>query len=257
MKTFLLLTIVQLFAVFSEAYILPLETILTKAAALAGTSIIEVEQTVYFHDGVQELAVKETWLIEGDRNLKVTITGLGPLSAFRAQYLYNGRSRTFLSGRNRQTANASPDFFEKYLAVKSRDSYTGYLRELGIAPQVRLSRAGGSICFAIGEPSASALRPQLWIDQDFFRLMKIRFPSEAEAEFSDYEDLGDLHYPRTKVISWAGKSVLIKVTRVNTKPPGVSIRDFYPETLTVPTDLQPLRQSAAGYLPDEFYQRFR
>ena len=256
MKTFALTTIVQLFSFFSHAYILPLDTILTKAAATAGTSIILVEQNVIFRNGSEETVIKEEWLIEGDRNLKLNATGTGALKdVFRVQYLYNNKTRTQVTGGTRQSVTASPDFFEKYLAVKSRDSYMTYLRDLGIQQKVRLSRAGGSICFAIGEASSDILRPQIWIDQDFFRLMKMRLPSEAEIDFSDYRDMSPLHYPFTKEIRWADKSVLIKVIRVDTKP-RASIQDFYPETVTVPTNIQSAR-AAAGPVVEEFYQRFR
>lgn len=256
MKTFVLTTIVLLFSSFSQAYILPLDTILTKTAANAGTSIILVEQNVIFRNGAEETIIKEEWLIEGDRNLKLNATGTGALKdLFRVQYLYNGKTRTQVLGGTRQSIAASPDFFEKYLAVKSRDSYITYLRDLGIQQKVRLSRAGGSISFAIGEPSSSTLQPQIWIDQDFFRLMKIRMPSEAEIDFSDYRDMSPLHYPFTKEVRWADKSVLIKVIRVDTKP-RATIQDFYPDTVTVPTNIQAARTSA-GPIVEEFYQRFR
>lgn len=256
MKTFALTTIVQLFSFFSHAYILPLDTILTKAASTAGTSIIAVEQNVIFRSGAEEFVIKEEWLIEGDRNLKLNASGTGALKdVFRAQYLYNNKTRTQVVGKNRQSVAAGNDFFEKYLAIKSRDSYITYLRDLGISQKVRLSRAGGSISFAIGDASSEMLRPQFWIDQDFFRLMKIRLPSEAEVDFSDYRNLGTAHYPFTKEIRWADKSVLIKVVRVDTKP-RASIQDFYPETVSSPTDIQAARQSA-GSVIEEFYQRFR
>lgn len=253
MKTFLLTTIVQLVSSFSFAYILPLDTIMLKASSVAGDSIVTVQQNVIFRDGAKEIIIREDWIIEGDRNLKVTATGTGEFSSFKAQYLYNNKTRTYLEARTRMTSQASPDFFERFLAIKSRDSYLGYLRDLGISQKVRLSRAGGAISFAVGEPSSGALSPQIWIDQDFFRLMKIRFPSEAEVEFSDYAEYGKLHYPKLKEVEWAGKSVLIKVSNVSTSKKS-SLQDFYPETLNQSTVLQ---VNGLPSVVTEFYQRFR
>ncbi|AGH94361.1 hypothetical protein A11Q_141 [Pseudobdellovibrio exovorus JSS] len=253
MKTFVLLTIVQLFSSFSFAYILPLDTILLKASSIAGDSIVSVQQNVIFHDGTKEVIIREDWMIEGDRNLKVTATGTGEFKDFKAQYLYNNKTRMHLEGRARTSTPVNADFFERFLAIKSRDSYYSYLRDLGISQRVRLSRAGGAISFAVGEPSSSELSPQVWIDQDFFRLMKIRFPSEAEVEFSDYAEYGKLHYPKIKEVEWAGRSVLIKVVSV-TPVKKSNLQDFYPETLTQPTNMQ-----VNGLPPAvvDFYQRFR
>src|SRR6476620_11360583 len=130
MKTFGLtavLTLVQLFAFTSQAYILPLESVLQKSAATAGNSILSVEQDVQFRDGAKIYTVKETWLIEGDRNLRLTAKGVGELKdAVNLNFVYNNKNRTRLNGKNKVTQPAGADFFEKYLAIKSKDSYFAY-----------------------------------------------------------------------------------------------------------------------------------
>jgi hypothetical protein len=224
MKTFLLwapLTIVQFYSSLTLAYILPIETILNKTTAQAGYGIISIEQDVIFKDGSKEYVIREQWLIEGDKNLKLTAFGVGELKdLFKAHYLYNNKSKTQIVGKNKFVNEISRDFFEKFLVIKSSDSYRSYLKDLNITSKVRLSRAGGSICFAIGDASTKqALSPQIWIDQDFFRLKKIRLPSEAEIEFTDYNEYGDLNYPLFKQVDWAGKTINIKVTKVSTKTP--------------------------------------
>ncbi len=258
MKTVLLLTIVQLAAVFCNAYVLPVDTILNKTTALAGNSIISVDQDVIFKEGSQQVIIKENWLIEGDKNLKLTATAQGDLrDFFRISYLYNSKNRTQMAGKSKSVTAVNHDFFEKYLSVKSKDSFLGYLKDLGIAPQARLSRAGGSVCYALGNPSSEqALSPQLWIEQDFFRVRKIRFSSEAEAEFSDYEEYGNLDYPKTKVISWAEKSVTIQVTKVQIKTK-YTIKDFYPETIDIPSEIALSNKGPVGATIEEFYMRFR
>lgn len=260
MKTLAVLTIVQLFCRFSQAYILPLETILQKNAALAGNSIINVEQEVIFKDAYKEVAIKESWLIEGDRNLKVSARGMGELKdVFSWAAVYNNKNKTSLSGKSRINHPVSEDFFERYPVIKSKDSFMTYLKELGIDTNVRLSRAGGAVCFAVGEPAKSMVpnrEPEVWFDQDSFRVAKIRFPSNAEVEFSDYAVFNNIHYPRKKIISWGGKTVTIKIQKVLTKT-GAGIKTFYPESLEQPTDMQLTRLGVLGQQIDEFYKRFR
>jgi hypothetical protein len=258
MKTFLVLTIVQLISNISSAYILPLDTILNKTCAHAGNTIISVEQDVIFKEYNREFSVHENWLIEGDKNLKLTATGNGELKdLIRLTYIYNNDRMTQVNGKNRISTKISRDFFERFLAIKSRDSYMTYLNDMGIATKVRLSRAGGSICFAIGQASTErALSPQFWIDQEFFQLRKIRLPSEADIEFNNYEEFGKVHYPILKKVSWADKSVTIRVLNVSTKT-GASIRDFYPETLTTPSELLVSNKATLGSSIEEFYKRFR
>lgn len=261
MKTYILLsllTIVQLASVSAAAFALPLDTVLRKTTSLSGGSIIAVEQNVIFKDGNTDYIVKEEWLIEGDKNLKLTATGVGHLKDhLKIHYLYNNKKRTQIVGKNKVVTDSTPELPEKFLAIKSIDSFYTYLKELKVAPKVRLSRAGGAISFAIGEPSTDqALSPQFWIDQDFFHLNKIRFPSEAEVEFSSYKEYGTLHYPLIKSIAWADKSATIKVTKVTIKT-GASIKNFYPRSLDSPSEILLSSKGAVGQKIEDFYTRFR
>lgn len=261
MKTFLTLivmTLVQLASPAAKAYILPLDFILQKSAGLAGSSIISIEQDVQFKDGVKTYTVKETWLIEGDRNLKLQARGVGELKdAININYLYNNKNKTSLLQKNKSVKLAPADFFEKFLAIKSKDSYLAYMKELKIGDNVRLSRAAGQVCFAVGNISTETdVQPHFWFDQSSFRLSKMRFPSQSEIEFSDYVEKDKVHYPRLKTISWQGKTVTIKVTKITTKTSS-TIQDFYPESLQSSAPLALTNFGLAGSVLDEFYARFR
>ncbi len=261
MKTYLLLpllTIVQLFTCSANAYVLPLDTILRKTTSLSGNTIISVEQNVIFREGNIDYVIKEEWLIEGDKNLKLTATGTGELKdLFKVSYLYNNKKRTQVLGKNKVVTDSTHELFEKFLTIKSVDSYLGYLKELGISQKVRLSRASGTISLAIGEPSTErTLSPQFWIDQDFFHLNKIRFPSEAEVEFSEYKKYGTLQYPDLKFVAWADKAATIKVTKVSTKT-DATIKSFYPQSLDTPSEILLGSKGAVGQKIEDFYKRFR
>lgn len=252
------MTLVQLVSPTLQAYILPLDFILQKSAGLAGSSIISIEQDVQFKDGAKTYTVKETWLIEGDRNLKLQARGLGELKdAVNVNFLYNNKNRTSFLQKNKSVKLAAPDFFEKFLAIKSKDSYLGYMKELKIGENVRLARAAGQVCFAIGNISTETdVQPHIWFDQSSFRLSKLRFPSQSEVEFSDYVEKDKVHYPRLKTISWQGKVVTIKVTKITTKT-SASIQDFYPESLQPSAPVALSNFGLAGSVLEEFYMRFR
>ena len=260
MKTLVLLTLVQLISLFSQAYILPLEIILQKNAVLAGNSIISVDQDVTFKDAYKTVTVKENWLIEGDRNLKLTAKGAGELrDLIYLTTVYNNKNKTTLISNAKQSKPVGEDFFEKYLAIKSKDSFVSYLKELGISQNVRLSRAAGAVCFAVGEPALGATpnsNPEVWFDQDSFRLAKIRFPSNAEVEFSDWAVYNKVHYPKKKTVTWGDKSVVISITKVSTKT-GVGIKSFYPENLDQNSEMSLARLGPLGSTIEDFYKRFR
>jgi len=261
------LTIVRLISILfitisAQAYILPLDTILNKTIAHAGHQIIKVQQNVTFKEGSEEFTVQETWLIEGDKNLKLTATGTGALKGhFNILYLYNSKKRTHIASKNKIVQTVPAEFFERFLVTKSVDSYRTYLNEQGISSKVRLSRAGGAICFAVGEASTTAaLSAQIWINQDFFHLNKIRFSTEADVEFLDYKNYGNtdstVHYPTTKRVNWAGKSASIKVIQVSTKT-AATIKDFYSDTLDTPSEISLADKGPLGQTVEEFYMRFR
>lgn len=253
-----ILTLVQLFAMPSHAYILPLPNVLQKAAATAGNSIISVEQEVKFQEGGKVYTVKESWLIEGDRNLRLTAKGVGELKdSVNLNFVYNNKNRSRLAGKTKTQQPSGIDFFEKYPAIKSKDSYYAYLKDLGIAENIRLSRAGGLICFAIGnESNPGELQPQMWIDQNSFRLIKLRFAGGAEVEFGNFIEKDGVHYPRQKTISWDGKTVTINVTKFAIAK-NTSLKSFYPDSLEFSSSLIPGAAGPAATTLEEFYQRFR
>lgn len=256
------LTIVQLISISVQAYILPLDTILNKTAHQAGASIIEVLQNVVIQDEGKDYIIHEKWLIEGDKNLRLTATGTGELKdKIHISYLYNSKKRSEVVGKNKIVKEVSPEFFEKLIVIKTAESYRAYLKDLNIVNKVRLSRAAGTINFAIGTPSsAEALSPQLWIDQELFHLNKIRFSTEADVEFSKFKDYGKedapLQYPLKKVVSWSGNTVGINVTEVFPKTTA-TIKHFYPDTLTDPSEIQSTGHDSLDKKIKEFYERFR
>ncbi len=258
MKTVMVLTIVQWFCSFSYGYILPLDAVLTKTIANSGNQIFSVEQDVIFKAGAEDFVVKEAWLIEGDKNLKLVATGQGPLKELlKLNIIYNTKTKTMNSGKNKITEAATADFFERYLSIRSLDSFKKHLAELSITPSVRISRAAGAVAFAIGEPSpAAAPNPQMWIDQDSFLIKKLRLPSGAEVNYEDYTAYKQIQYPKIKKIDWSGHTVLIKVRQVSLKT-SAALSTFYPQNLDQPSEINLSSKGDTGLFIQEFYKRFR
>lgn len=242
------------------SYIMPLDAVLQKTIALSGKRIISVDQDVIFKNGVFEYIIKESWLIEGDKNLLLTATGTGPLKdSFKVNFLYNNKTKTYIVDNKKLSESVGHEFFERYLSIRSMTSFKTFLQDNHIQPELRMSRADGSIAFAIGEPSPlGQLRPQLWIDQDFFRIRKLRTSYESDLLFSDYASYANdqLSYPKTKVIEWAGNQVIIKVRNVAIKQ-GANLSLFYPSKLDKPTSINLTNAGTLAWTIEEFYKRFR
>ena len=172
--------------------------------------------------------------------------------------VYNSKSKTTLFGKTKQTVLTSTDFFERYISIRSAESFKNYLSFLSVAPSIRLSRAAGTTAFAIGEPSASDLgKPHFWLDQNTFQIRKIRFTSESEARFEDYNLYGKtIYYPKIKKVSWGQQNVTIKVRQVSLKT-NATLASFYPQKLDQPSEITLSSKGNVGVVIQDFYKRFR
>lgn len=247
-----------------QAYIPELPFILKKSSLTTGKKIIKIEQEVIFKLGEEEARVDETWLIEGDRNLKMTAVGKNLYKEnIRLNYLYNGKNRTHFVGKNKMVQFISPDFYEKYLFIRSKDSFLNYLRDLGIPANVRLSRANGVIAFLIGQPSEQNLNPHFWLGQDDFAIRKIRMPSAAEISLDQITSFpNDTLIAKSQTVSWPSldsgptTTVQIRVKKIDVNAPG-SIKSFYPDTIEFPSEINFANKTELTAIIEEFYSRFR
>lgn len=239
-------------------FVPPIAFILEKSAKTTGKEIIAIEQEVHFEAAGEEATIKETWLVEGDKNLKLTAFGHG---AFKQNInftaIYNGKFRTIFAGKSRQTTGLTSDFFQKYLFIRSAASFNNYLNDLSISPEVRLSRVDGRVGYAIGKPTESKYKPQVWIDQDEFMVRKIRLPSETEVLLSDYVEFKPGFFiARTQVITWGGITATVKVMKVTPKPKE-TLNAFYPQYLDIPSEITFAQQTPMTEVINSFFKRFR
>ncbi|AZZ38098.1 hypothetical protein CIK05_15250 [Bdellovibrio sp. qaytius] len=266
MKSALRLTLVSTLFVFSLittstawTFVLPLDFVVKKSVAKTGRTSISIDQEVTFKVGKDTLKTQENWLIEGDRNLKVSATGLEPFKEnVKVNSLFNSKQKTQIIGKTKSQSPVGHDFYQRLMFVRSSDSFMQYIRELGISEKTRLSKAEGRICIAIGDSSqGDSKSPQIWIDQDDFLIRKIRMPSGTEINLSDYVKAGDDFWiAKTQTIKWAGATATIKVKSFSTKN-AATITQFYPQNFEQPTELAFNEASSIAQVVEDFYKRFR
>lgn len=266
MKTALRLTLVTLIMIFSFiipstgwTYVLPLDFLVKKTVSKTGRTSISIDQDVTFQIGKDILKAQENWLIEGDRNLKVSANGAEPYKPnIRVNSLFNSKQKTQVIGKNKTVTSVPADFYQRLLFIRSTASFMQYLREMGIPEKVRLSRAEGLVCIAIGEPSSEENKyPQFWIDQDEFLIRKIRMPSGTEINLSDYVQVtDDFWIAKTQVINWGGATATIKVKNFSVKN-AAPLSQFYPQNFEQTTELSFIENNRLTQVVEDFYKRFR
>lgn len=247
-------------------YILPLDFVVKKTVSHSNKQIINLEQEVTFKSKNQptEIKVSESWLIEGDKNLKVSANGLGNYAEnIRYHSLINNKTKTQMIGKNKTTTQRSDDFYLHLAFARSTDRFLDDLKNMGIPLQTRLSRADGFISIAIGEPSKDeSVYPQVWIDQDLFLIRKIRLPSGTEVTLSNYVKINpntdqEFWIAKKHIIKWGQEEVVVDVKNISTKTTA-TLQSFYPKNLDTPSELSfSSSQSGLTQIVEDFYSRFR
>ncbi len=265
---------------FAQAYILPSRIILQKTVENAGTGIYAIEQEVQFPNGNDNLILKESWLIENDHSMRLTVTGTKDLqSQIHMQFVYSGGSRHSLNGTSHQSQKISEDFVERFLNFRSVEAFASHLVALKMAPSnflqakptkandfkyepesfLRYSRVGGIVAYAFGVPTSpekEVSNPGIWIEQDQFVVRKIRLPSQVEMSAESYSQFAKgLNYPRQRVIRWGNNSVNIRLISATARRKAQD--SFQPNSVNVATKLDGLANQVAKDAVIDFYTRCR
>lgn len=281
-KAILSLTLI-LWPFLSSAYIVPTRTILQKTSGNAGAGLYAIEQEVQFANGDDTLTLKETWLIENDHTMRLTVSGGKDLqNTFSLQFVYNGGQKWSQSGGSRKNEKIPEDFLEKFLHFRNPEIFANHLAQLKIVPAnsfqkkplartgndvkyepeswVRYSRTGGVVNYALGiaTPAENDLSyPGLWIEQDQFLIRKLRLPSQVEMSANNYNQFSKgLSFPRARTIRWGNHTVTIRTLSVSARPASAN-NLLQPGSLDKSTNWEGLRNLAAKDVVTEFYTRFR
>ena len=263
------------------AYIPPTRMILQRTSENAGSGVYAIEQEVQFTSGQDSFFVKETWLVENDHSMRLTVTGTKDLKdQFKMQYVYAGGLRWNL-GSGRESKRMNEDFLEKYFHFRTSEHLATAMMQIKILPPnalakkplpktvdlikyepeefVRLSRTGGTINYAYGLPSAVDSNPNagLWIEQDQFLIRKLRLPSQVEVTAENYNAYArGLNFPKVRTVRWGQNTVTIRLIGVTTRPKTAPAQ-FQPASLDTPIKLDALNSQPAKDVVLDFYSRFR
>nr|BFD61195.1 hypothetical protein CKG001_33020 [Bdellovibrio sp. CKG001]BFD68867.1 hypothetical protein HAGR004_38890 [Bdellovibrio sp. HAGR004] len=265
------------------AYILPTRTILQKTSENAGSGIYAIEQEVQFTSGEETVMVKETWLVDSDRTMRLTVTGGKDLqSSFKLQFLYNGGQKWSMVDGQRKGEKLPEEFLERFLNMRNPEIFANALAHFKIVPTnafhkkplpktaneikhepehwVRLSRTGGVVNYALGAPTPveqEAGSPGIWIQQDEFVVRKLRLPSQVEMSANNYNNFArGLSYPRSRTIRWGNNTVTIRLISASARPQ-TAVALFQPSSLDTNLKWDGIADLPAKDVITEFYKRFR
>lgn len=270
-----------LFVGAANAYIPPTRMIIERTAENGGSGSYTIEQEVQFSNGPDVLALRETWEIDRGQAMKVTVSGVRDLKdKVRAQILYAGGQKWDLSpSGKRESARIPADFTERLFHWRDLNTAAAQLTAMRLIPAsafqkkalprksedirhtseegVRLSRTGGAIAWAFGNPSSPTSEqrePGLWIEQDQFLIRKIRFPSLAEMTADQYASYArGLQLPKVRTIQWGANTVTVRLLSVNGKGPTT----LSTSALEITPRWDGLAGQPAQKTVEEFYSRFR
>lgn len=265
------------------AYIPPTRIILSRVSENAGNGIYFIEQEVQMLVGIEPIYLKETWVVENERTLRLTVQGTKDLKdLIRLQYLYVGGQKWQLKNGKKESSKVSEDFIEKYFHFRTSENLIGSLQSLNILPVplgtkksvqkkgeefkhepesfVRYGRVEGSINYAFGKPTPveqKDLNPGLWVEQDQFTIRKLRLPSQAEVTAENYATFSrGLSFPKQRTIQWNKNTVTVRLLSASSKGTAGN-QIFQPNSLDITSTIKPLSNVAAQTLIEEFYTRFR
>lgn len=268
---------------FALAYILPTRMILQKTAENAGSGIYAIEQEVQFSNGEETLNLKETWLIDSDRTMRLTVTGGKELqNNFKLQFLYTGAQKWSLVSNSRKSEKMPDEFLEKFLNFRNPEIFANTLAHLKMIPTsalqkkpvgktpadfkyepeswVRYSRTGGVVNYALGVPTPVEQEqnyPGIWIEQDQFVVRKLRLPTQVEMSANNYNQFArGLYYPRARTIRWGNNTVTIRLISASGRPQ-TAVSLFQPTSLDSNMKWDGISTLSAKDVVTEFYTRFR
>lgn len=274
MNKLISILLIVLSSSLASAYIPRGTLILEKTTDNNGTGVYQVEQEVQFPNNQDVLILKETWLIESENVMRVTVTGTKDLKdTIQFSISYTGGTKSGFDSGGKITT----DFIERYFHFRRPENFANALIQMKIVPgtftlkkplrstkdvenfpenYVRLTRNGGAVTYAIGTPTPPGQvveNPGFWIEQDSFVLRKFRLPSQVEVSADKYSVFSrGLHFPRTRLVQWDANQVTIQTLSVTGKG-----KDVFAQTPKPTTNLTGLKGQAAGPLVEDFYKRFR
>ena len=189
-----------------KAYVLPGKQVLSlMAEKRVMPKTLEVQQTVSQMptDGLSAEAVtlQETLFFSFPDRFRAETTG----GNYRRISIQSGQERLVVV--NGQIQSGPPEQFEVYkdiLLLETRTAMAAYFMQLGVdLNRTCLGRFEDHYCFVVGAYSAEERTPQLWVEKDSFRPLRLILPPTAmspqegvlEVRFLDWGQVEGAAYP--------------------------------------------------------------
>lgn len=265
------------------AYIPEYSMIASRAAEQHGKGAYQIEQDVIIKKEAEAFVVRETWIVNGENSMRLSIEGRGPLKGLvSGVILFEGNSKTFFDGGSLKSQKLGEEWLEPLFHFRNSKYFRSRLVSLKVAPPdslkdrnplpsdvdpkeikyeppsfIRLSRVGGSIAWAIGQyPAGGSESPTLWLEQDQFVLRKYKSLNQVILQAADYSKFDEtFFYPRTRTYQFSSFTVTVQTVKVTpaTKPAG---KDTRFQNATLAANKETLKLPDVDGLRD-FFLRFR
>ena len=231
----ILIVLVLIFSSTVFAYIPPYWMIMSRVAENHGNGIYRIDQRVSFNHGEENLSVRERWFVKGTEEMRLEVTGLGSLKdKIRLTFVYRNGKKYYVDANGvRKNSSISKTWLEPYFFFRrskiikpmlvSRDIVPAetlqskghrYSAEKPTAEQedfVRLSRTGGKVAYALGTGADKGI----WIEQDQFHVLKLRFSEELEVSASNYNRHSrGIWLPNERQVTYKSNQADIVLSRV-------------------------------------------
>lgn len=271
-----------LISLTSVAAPLPTPFILKKWTSHSGVGGYQLEQEVSFSSDQQSVNLKETWLVENEDSLKLTVVGpREQRDLLRLVILYRGGQKIMKpeAGGDSLGNKVPAEFYDRFfffrkperlgqelvrIGVLSSQSLSPHLprgpkdTEVKSDPRVRVERLGGLV-FALGVPAdsgAEASQPGVWLDQELIVPKKIRLASGSEltAENPTAYARG-LLLPKLKSLRYDKMTVNFQILSVSWK--GQKSMNLQLNAADISTGFERIGSSDLRKQIEEFYFRFR
>lgn len=261
-----------------SAYIPEYSMIASRAAEQHGRGSYMIEQDVTIRREAEAFTVRETWLVNGENSMRVSLEGRGPLKGLvSGAVIYEGNSRIFFDGSLR-SQKLGDEWLEPFFHFRNSRFFRSKLVSMKVAPEaslkdraplasegepnyeppsfIRLSRTGGAIAWAIGVSPAQGESPTLWLEQDQFVIRKFKTANQSVLRADQYSKYDDsFWYPRTRTYQFGAYTVQVQTLKVQpVSIKAASDARFKGATLVAKKEL--LKLPEVDGLRD-FYQRFR
>lgn len=248
---------------WAQAYVPNTRMILQRTVENSGSGAYQIEKEIKFSNP-EIPTLRETWQLENERTIRLTVTPVGVRPAPKLTILIAGGQKHVLNAGHKESTRIPVENAERMFHFRGTDNFVQYLNNIevlnstaGNLDLARLNRSQGVVNYGLGRPTeagSDSTVPYIWIEQDRFVIRKVRFESKAEVMADQFQSYAKgLNYPDLVTVSWNDQKV--RMTTLS-----VSLKKFTPQTFQS-AQLEDSKDFNAAFakwsVVSEFYKRFR